>query len=260
VLDRLLSLSEISAIAHRGGSRLRPENTMAAFDHAVALGAHGVECDVHLSRDGEPVIIHDDTVDRTTGATGAVAGFTAAELARLDAGYRFGAEAGHPFRGRGIGVPRLAELLERHPRLPVIIEIKGESEATAEGVLAVVRDAHAESRVIIAGFSQRVLDLIRRLAPEIPTSASQAEATAAIQGAAAGAPLRLGPFRLYQVPLRYNGQPAFDGAFVRAARDAGAPVQVWVVDDPEEMRQIAAWGVTGIISDRPDLALDCASR
>src|SRR5438874_310131 len=95
-LSDLLSLSRVVVIAHRGGSKLRPENTMAAFDYGFALGADAVECDVHLSRDGEVVVIHDSTLDRTTDSTGPVAGLTADELARVDAGFRFGANAMYP--------------------------------------------------------------------------------------------------------------------------------------------------------------------
>ena len=90
MIRRLLSLTEPAVIAHRGGSKLRPENTLAAFDHAASLGVDGLECDVHLSRDGEPVVIHDPTLDRTTDASGPVSALTADELARVDAGYRFG--------------------------------------------------------------------------------------------------------------------------------------------------------------------------
>ena len=89
MLSSLLSLATPVVIAHRGGSRLRPENTMLAFEHAVALGVDAIECDVHLSKDGQFVVIHDATVDRTTNATGPVAGFTAEALAGLDAAWGF---------------------------------------------------------------------------------------------------------------------------------------------------------------------------
>src|SRR5262245_23053736 len=112
-MHRLFSLTDLSAIAHRGGSKLRPENTVAAFDHAVSLGVDAFECDVHLSRDGEPVVIHDPTLDRTTDAAGPVRNLTTAELADVDAGHQFNPAAGFPFRGRVGGVPRLADLLRR---------------------------------------------------------------------------------------------------------------------------------------------------
>src|SRR5580765_2662312 len=106
----LTAPGRVLAIAHRGGSKLRPENTLAAFNHAVTLGVDAFECDVHLSSDGEVVLIHDDTLDRTTDGSGRVSDRTASELSRIDAGFRFGEADGFPWRGRGLGVPRLADL------------------------------------------------------------------------------------------------------------------------------------------------------
>ena len=103
--------------AHRGGCALGPENTIAAFDLGLAAGADGLELDVRLSADGIPVVVHDATLDRTTDASGPVSARTAEELARVDAGCRFTDDAGgFPFRGRGIGVPALVDVLRRYPR------------------------------------------------------------------------------------------------------------------------------------------------
>ena len=99
--------------AHRGGARLAPENTIAALDHGLALGADGLEIDVQLSADGVPVVIHDKTLDRTTDRVGAVHDLTADELARVDAGYRFERDGAHPFRGQDLGVPALASRTSR---------------------------------------------------------------------------------------------------------------------------------------------------
>jgi glycerophosphoryl diester phosphodiesterase len=254
MIESLLSLSRVVVIAHRGGSKLRPENTIAAFDHAATLGVDGFECDVHLSRDREVVVIHDPTLDRTTGARGPVADRTVAELARVDAGFHFGPDAGHPHRGRGIGVPTLAELLDRHPVMPVVVEIKGESPETASRALAVVRDARAEGRVILAGFSEVVLREVRRLAPGIPTSASRDEVKSAVRRAH----LWLGPgpagYQVFQMPLRLNGREVITRRFVRTARRAGLPVHAWIIDDEADMSRLVEWGVTGLITDRPDMA------
>lgn len=254
----LVALDRVAAIAHRGGSRLRPENTLAAFDHARSLGVDGFECDVHLSSDGDVVVIHDDVLDRTTNATGAVSARTAAELARVDAGYRFGEAEGFPCRGQGIGVPRLAELLTRHTEIPVIVEIKGDDAEVGRRTLAVIRECRAEGRVVVAGFSQMVLDEVRRLAPDIPTSASKIEAQSAFTRAKLWLPVKPSPARVFQVPFRFKGREVFGRRFVRAARRAGTPVQAWIVDDPSEMTRLVAMGVTGIISDRPDVAVRIA--
>ena len=257
-LSRLLSLSSIVAIAHRGGGALRPENTMAAFDHAVSLGVDAIECDVHLSRDGEVVILHDPTLDRTTDATGQVGARTAAELARMDAGYRFAADGGFPFRGQGIGVPRLADLLVRCPQVPVVVEIKGDQPATAVRTLEVIREARAEDRVIVGGFSLRVLSTVRRMSPELVTSAASPESYSALRRSYFLVPPRRPAFRLFQVPMRLRGRPILTKRFVRTARRAGLPVQVWVVDELSEMHRLIGWGVTGLITDRPDLAVTLA--
>jgi glycerophosphoryl diester phosphodiesterase len=256
----LLSLDHVAVIAHRGGSKLRPENTLTAFDHAASLGVAGFECDVHLSRDNEVVVIHDATLDRTTAATGAVADRTAAELARVDAGFHFGPDEQHPYRGRGIGVPRLTDLLEQHPAMPIIIEVKGERPETAARAIAVVRAAGAEPRVIVAGFSDAVLREARRLAPDIPTSASSREVRSAVQRAHVWIGPKLTGYRVFQMPLRLKGREVMTSRFVRTARRAGVPVHAWVIDDPADMQRLVAWGVTGLITDRPDLALSLANE
>src|SRR5262245_27486900 len=139
-----------AVFAHRGGAALAPENTLAAFDRGLTLGADGIELDVRLSRDGVVVVHHDATVDRTTDGRGALSALTADELARLDAGYRFQEGASrHPFRGCGIGVPRLADVLSQFRGARVIIELKGSSQALALATVDVVRQADALDRVCI---------------------------------------------------------------------------------------------------------------
>jgi len=259
-LQRLLSLSTINVIAHRGGSRLRPENTLAAFDHALSLGVDAFECDVHLSRDGEVVVIHDPTLDRTTDASGPVSARTAAELEQVDAAYRFGEGEGFPLRGKGLGVPRLADLLLRYPSMPVIIEIKGEDPDLAAPVMDVIRQAGADKRVIIGGFSRIVLDAVRRIAPDVPTGASSPEARWALHCAYLGLSPRRPAYQSFQVPFRLRGRQMFGAGFVRAARRGHVPVFAWIVDEPDVMRMLIDWGVTGIISDRPDLAVQTVIR
>jgi glycerophosphoryl diester phosphodiesterase len=252
----LLSLDAPVVIAHRGGSALRPENTMAAFEHAASLGVDAFECDVHLSRDGEVVVIHDATLDRTTDARGPVSAMTADELSRVDAAASFVAlDGSRPLRGTGVGVPRLADLLERFPAMPVVVEVKGERADTAERTIDVIVRAGSRGRVIVGGFSHVVLDAVRRLAPDIPTSASSREARSALRRSWCWlAPAATGA-RLFQLPLRLGRRRVLSRRLVRCARRAGLPVQAWVVDDPDEMRMLLDWGVTGIISDRPDVAM-----
>jgi glycerophosphoryl diester phosphodiesterase len=255
MLSRLLSLDHVNVIAHRGGSKLRPENTLVAFDHALTLGADAIECDVHLSRDGEVVVIHDPTLDRTTDASGPVSALSAAELARVDAGFHFGPAEGHPYRGRGASVPRLAELLERIPAMPMVVEIKGHRPETADTVLGVIADANAIDRVIVGGFSQAVLERARRVNKDAVTSASKDEARWALYRSY----FRMTPtdpqYWVFQVPYRFRGRRRFRRTFVETVGRINLPVQEWVVDDADDMRNLIDWGANGIISDRPDLAL-----
>ena len=249
----LLSFDRVVAIAHRGGSALRPENTLLAFDHAVSLGVDGLECDVQLSRDGEVVVMHDPTVQRTTDGTGAVKDLTADELAGLDAAARFEA-----YRGHGVGVPTLRSILHRYPQMPLVVEVKSDQPSVADRVLEVIREGNAEDRVILAGFSHAVVTHVRRVAPHIPTSGSRPEVQAALLRSWLWMKPRLTGYRLLQVPFRFRGRQVLTHAYVRAARRAGIPVHSWIVDLPEDLRAMIAWGVTGLISDRPDLAVEAA--
>src|SRR5260221_10640893 len=255
MLNDLLSLDRISTIAHRGGSKLRPENTVAAFDHALSLAVDAMECDVHLSRDGEVVVIHDATLERTTNARGPVAARTAGELARLDAGFHYRPADGYPFRARGIGVPTLRDVLTRYPGSPFVVEVKGDDPTVALRTVAVIGEAGATSRVILGGFNQTVLDAARRQAPPLVTSASRREARAALTRSYFFLGPRRTGFHVFQMPFRLRGRQMFRRSFVRVMRRAGVPVQAWIVDEADDMRRLIDWGVTGIISDRPDVAV-----
>jgi glycerophosphoryl diester phosphodiesterase len=241
---------------HRGGSRLAPENTLAAFDRGVAEGVDGLELDVRLSRDGEVMVCHDATVDRTCDANGAVAALMSSELARVDAGYRFSpGDGSHPFRGAGLSVPTLREVLTRHPAHRFIVELKDNSRALATAAVDVVREVGALERVCFGSFQPEVIREVRRLVPEVATSGARDEVFWAVTMSRVGI---LPPFRGYralQVPEQRENVQVVTPSFVRAAHRAHVPVQVWVVDDADHIRRLLAWGVDGIITDRPDVAV-----
>lgn len=254
----LLSLDHLVVIAHRGGSALRPENTVPAFDHGVALGADWLECDIQVSRDGEAVVMHDSTLERTTDATGSVGDFTADALARVDAGAQFGGDRGWPYRGQGIGVPTLRFLLRRYATHPFVVEVKGNQTEVADVALAVIRECDADDRVMIAGFDDGVLRYVRRVAPHLPTSASRPEVEAALARSALSMPPIMTGYSVLQVPFLFRGDPVLTRALVQGARRAGMPVHAWIVDRPEDLKTVIDWGVSGLISDRPDLAVHAA--
>jgi len=244
-----------AVFAHRGGAALAPENTLAAFDRGLTLGADGIELDVRLSRDRVVVVNHDATVDRTTDGRGALSALTADELARLDAGYRFQEGASrHPFRGCGIGVPRLADVLSQFRGARVIIELKGSSQALALATVDVVRQADALDRVCIGSSSLRGLRAVRAAEPAIATSAAREEVRWAVyRGWFGRPPSRRAKYSCFQVPERAGATRVVSPKFVHAARRAGRPVQVWTINREDDARRLLGWGVQALITDRPDI-------
>jgi glycerophosphoryl diester phosphodiesterase len=240
---------------HRGGAGLAPENTMPAFDRGVSFGADGLEFDVRLSKDGVPVIIHDPTVDRTTNGTGAVADLTADELASLDAGYRFEQDGEYPWRGRGGGVPALADVLTRFPGVPLLIELKTQERRLPYRVVDMVRAAGPTDHLIIGSFLQGALDAVRTYAPEIRTGADVDQIKGGVASTLFETPPDPLPFHAFQVPEMFDGQRIVTPQFVARARAAGVGFTVWTVNDAENIRRLLDWGVDGIITDRPDIAV-----
>lgn len=238
--------------AHRGGSALAPENTLVAFDRGLACGADGLELDVQLSRDGVVVVHHDLTLDRTTNLRGAVRERTAAELARADAGWHFQREGEFPFRGRGHGVPTLRDVLERYPAARVIIELKAGGPALAAAVVEVVRAVGAVGRVCIGSFDLDPLRVVRRLEPNLATSASRPETARALLRVWCRCPLGAVPYVGFQVPECSGRLRVVSPRFLAAAHRAGLGVQVWTVDEPDQATRLLRAGVDGLITDRPD--------
>jgi glycerophosphoryl diester phosphodiesterase len=245
--------------AHRGGSALRPENTIAAFDHGMSVGADGLEFDVHLSKDGVVVVHHDDTLERTTNGRGRLRDHTADELAQLDAGYQFRSSdpdraAAFPFRGSGIGVPTLRDVLERYPQARLIIELKVNEAELGERALQEVRAAGALGRVAFGAFGWRVLHAVRQREPGIRTGAAREETRWALYRSWVAWPLGRTAYSEFQVPERVGSTTIVTPRFIAHAHRAGLPVKVWTVNEEPDMRRLLAWGVDGLISDRPDIA------
>ena len=271
-----------------------------AFDHGLALGADGLELDVHLSRDGVVVVHHDPTLERTTNARGAIRLKTAAELAGIDAGYQFRARDSHslppqagshsgssawrshtalpaeagshredgvasgfsrkdqpgefPYRGQGIGVPTLREVLARYP-VPLIIELKTPEAALARATVDELRAADAVGRVALGSFYGQGLHAARAYEPRIATGAAREETRWALYKSWVHWPIRRPAFREFQVPERSGRTTIVTPRFVRHAHRAGLTVKVWTVDAHEDIARLLSWGVDAIISDRPDVAV-----
>jgi glycerophosphoryl diester phosphodiesterase len=253
------------AFAHRGGSALRPENTIEAFDHGLSFGADGLELDVHLSRDGVVVVHHDATLERTTNATGPVSALTADELARVDAGYRFtpapaAGEPAFPFRGRGLGIPTFRAVLQRYPRTRLIVELKTGEVELARRTVDLIREADAVDRVALGSFYWQGLNAARKYEPRLATGAAREETRWALYRSRVRWPIRRPKYTELQVPVRAGSTTIVTPHFIAHMHRAGLPVRIWTIDDPAEMEQLLSWGADSIISDRPDLAVDVVAR
>jgi glycerophosphoryl diester phosphodiesterase len=239
-------------IAHRGGSALAPENTLAAFRNGVETwGADMIELDVHASADGRCVVIHDPTVDRTTDGSGSVAAMTLAQLRELDAGFRFTAlDSSQPWRGRGVTIPTIEEVLEELPSTRITVEVK--TGAAQEPLFAAIRRFAAHDRVIAAGMYEKDRTLFGSYTGA--TSGARGQLLRYYARHLLGLGRRWPPSAdVVQVPEHWNGRRVLRPRMVRELAAADIPVHVWTVDDAADMRRLLEWGVEGILSDRPDV-------
>ncbi|MDZ7799300.1 MAG: glycerophosphodiester phosphodiesterase [Trueperaceae bacterium] len=251
-------------MAHQGGDGLWPSSTRYAFDRAVTLGVDVLEMDVHLSQDGRLVVIHDDTVDRTTDASGAVADHDAETLAAMDAGWSWspGPATGRvPYRGFGYGVPALADVLNDHPDAPVAIEIKPEGPEAATALCRRLREEGRTAGALVASFHQDAMDAFRNACPDVATSATRAEARTFVilSRLRLAGPLRP-RFDALQVPVEQGGLTVATPSLLGAAHAKGVQVHVWTINDPDAMQRLLRMGVDGLITDRPDRALRATGR
>jgi glycerophosphoryl diester phosphodiesterase len=221
----------------------------------MSLGADGLELDVHLSRDGVVVVHHDPTLERTTNGRGPIAALTADELARLDAGYHFDG-----FRGAAGGVPALKEVLRRYAAAWLIVELKVNDPVLAHKTIDEVRAAGALERVAVGSFGTRVLRAARAYEPRLLTGASREETRLALYRSWVRWPVRHPPNEAFQVPEYAGSTRVVSRRFVKYAHDTGVAVQVWTVNDPADMRRLLDWGVDGLISDRPDIAVEIVNN
>jgi glycerophosphoryl diester phosphodiesterase len=231
--------------AHRGANNGAPENTLAAFFLAQQQGADGIEMDVKLTADGEVVIMHDQTVDRTTDGHGKLRNFRLAELRRLDAGSWFDSE----FHGER--VPTLTEIFEML-KDGILYDIELTNYGTPfdnllEKVLALVQKYGLEKNVMVSSFFPNNISHFRRLAPAIPGG------VIALRGLA-GALSRSFVGRWFApravIPVHLD----VTQAYIRTQKTLGRKVIPWTVNDPADMQRLVAWGVDGLITDVPELA------
>ncbi len=267
----------VLAYAHQGGAWEGPSSTLHAIAAALGTGATGIELDVHATRDGRLVVCHDDTVDRTSATTGAIASFTYAELSRLDNAHWWapGADVtpglpddGYPFRGRApedhrFGFALLEEVLEEFPTTVLNLDIKQTAPVVApyEAALAdLLRRFDCADRVIVASFLDTATDNFSGFAPEFATSAgtlATADFYRAVQAGEDPAPMR---HVALQVPASFGDLTLVDEQFVDTAHRQGLAVHVWTIEEESEMEELCGLGVDGIITDRPTALVGVLDR
>ncbi len=231
-------------LGHRGASAYAPENTLAAFNLALEMGADGVELDVTLTKDGVPVIIHDDAVDRTTDGHGLIQQMTLEQIKCLDAGSKFDPK----FAGERI--PTLAQALKAVGQRGIVnIELKGTSvqdDGLEIAALPVIEECRMAERVIISSFNPFALQRMARLDPRLPRGLLYADDL---------------PVYLRRAWLRPVARPTamhpkytmIDRKFLVWARGKGYDVNTWTVNEPEDMRRLVQLGIHAIITNKPDV-------
>jgi len=227
------------AFAHRGGAGEAPENTWAAFEHAISLGFRYMETDVRASADGTAVAMHDPRLDRVAATRGQVRRMTWDQLKCL------------PLRA-GSSIPSLEDLLGAWPEICWNIDVK--ESAAIEPVIEALRRTRSAQRVLVAAFSGSRSRMLRKaFGPEIAIGAGR-WAVAALVGAKFAPILgSLARVDAAQVPPRRGGARIVDSRFVSSCHRKGLPVHVWTINDAVDMEQLLDLGVDGIMTDRPSV-------
>ncbi len=245
-------------IAHRGGRGLWPENTLHAFRKAADLGVDALEMDIRQTADGVLVVLHDETVDRTTDGSGPVAALTLSSLRELDAGYRWSPDGGktYPHRGQGLTVPSLREVFSALPGARMNLEIKTRDGILSKPLCQLIREHRMDQLVVVASFGQDAMDAFRSACPGVATAATAEEARQLFRLTA----LFLDPLfepraEVLQVPERLRDLEVLTPRFVRAARRLNLKIDVWTVNEPEDLKRLIALPVDGIMTDYPDRML-----
>lgn len=250
-------------IAHQGGDGIWPGETMLAYQNSVELGVDVLEMDIHITKDGILVLMHDETVDRTTNGTGEIEAMTLEEIKKLDAAYDWSPDEGKtfPYRGQGITVATLEEVFQSFPNKHMTIEIKKTNTSMAEPFCNLIREYNMQDKVLAASFHDDRLKEFRAECPEVATSSAKNETTAFVLLSKAYLGGFYSPkFFSLQVPEKSGSITVMTQDFVRAAHTRNLAVEPWTINDEETMRRFIDWGVDGIITDRPDILINVLNR
>ena len=248
---------------HRGAAAVAPENTLASFALASALGAGYLELDVHASSDGTVVVLHDADLDRTTDATGPIAERSWRDIQRIDAGYRFrGTDESFPYRGQGVRIPALEEVLRAFPQHFFNIEIKQAAPSIVADVVALLRSCDAAERTLLAAARDDVMAEIRAaVGDSIATGSSTGDVAMFIDRCERDdwSDYRH-PGVALQIPRSFAGQDLVTPRTIAAAHRLAVEIHVWTINSAAEIEELLDLGVDGIMSDAPGLVRSAVDR
>ena len=255
------TFSKPMVIAHRGGDTY-PENTLLAFAYSEAIGADMIELDVHMTKDGHLVVIHDETVDRTTNGNGRVDSFTLEEIKQLDAAFSFQDEQGnYPYRGKGVTIPTLEEVFHAFPHTYMNIEIKDRYPRIEKQVWNLIQRHGMEEKVVLSSFQQEIVNQISLL------SNGKIATTAGVKGVTTFTVLQ--KLRLqwlyfpsddaFHIPTTSKKFDLTTEHFIKSAQNLNIKVVYWTINDEQEMRRLIKLGADGIVTDKPALLLEVLS-
>ena len=251
-------------IAHQGGEHLAPSNTMIAFEQAVNMGVDVLETDIHITKDGQLIAIHDPTVDRTTDGKGLVADLTLEEIQRLDAGYHFiDLEGNKSFRGKGVTIPTVEEMFSAFPDTRIEIEIKDTNppekiEEIARKLWELAVQYNREDSLLVASFDQEILNTFNSFTEgRVALVGGRQEITRFVLFHKLFVRNLYKPeVDAFQVPLQESIFDLTNQRLINDAKRSGVQMQYWTIDDKETMRYLLERGADGILTNRPDLLLE----
>lgn len=257
------SLKKPYNLAHQGGALLAPANTMTAFALANTLAdIDFLDIDIHMSRDGHLICMHDATVDRTTDGHGRVDDYALQELQKLDAGYRFQDLQGkYSYRGKGVRIPTVEEVFETYAtKYYLHFEVKDtypkkDASQIEEKLLTLIQKYHMEQRVIVASFQQRIVDRFIHLSNgQVATGAGRGEVARFVLAQKFHLPARYQrKADILEIPISSGGLNLADPRLILGAHQLGMEVYYWTIDERGMMKKLLEMGADGLFSNRPDI-------
>lgn len=243
-------------MAHRGRSAYTPESSYQSFKEAYDLDVDVLETDIRLTKDGIPVIFHDESLDRTTNGIGSINDYTFDELQAYDLGYWYqDSKSGeYPYRNKEFKILSLVEFLDKFPKIRINLDIKDELKEAPENILDAIISSNAHDRVLLGSFHHKQIKKFRDISLQwgIPTSASPLEVLVFLGHLTL---FSYKKFCVFQVPMNYNFLKIVTQKNIERAHKLNLAVHPWTFNDKQAMMNLFKWGIDGIFSDDPELMI-----